>query len=67
MLILTEDVTLAYLRSFAPPIEFVEIMENLLKRTEIPADAPMEEKRKYEDWITTQLRYAERAKGELAG
>ena len=60
-LILTEPMSLGYVRKFLPPEDLVNIMKGLLDRIEVPCYMPESEIQKFEEWLSIQRSYANQA------
>ena len=60
-LILTERLTMEYVRKFLPPKEIIMLMKALVEKIELPAYAPPEQRQEFAKWQRTQSAYAQAA------
>ena len=57
-ILLTQRLSLEYVRKFVPPEDIVKIMKELLDRINIPCYIPESELQKLDDWLCMQHSYA---------
>jgi hypothetical protein len=57
-ILLTQRLSLDYVRKFVPPEDIVKIMKELLDRIDIPCYIPESELQKLDDWLCMQHSYA---------
>jgi len=57
-LILTQLMSLEYVRKFLPNLDLVYLVSSLIDRIELPAYMPPSERTKFAAWVTEQKRYA---------
>ena len=60
-ILLTQRLSLEYVRKFVPPEDIVNIMKDLLDRIDIPCYIPESELQKLDDWLYMQHSYAQQA------
>jgi hypothetical protein len=60
-LILTEQMTLEYVRKFLPPEDLIAVVIELVKRVTIPSYITAKELKKFNTWRDMQQRYANQA------
>jgi len=60
-LIMTEQMTIDYVRKFLPPEDLIAIVLELLKRISIPSYITAKELTKFRKWEATQHKYANEA------
>ena len=60
-LILTERLTLEYVRKFLPPKEIILVMKSLIEKIVLPSYAPAEQRQQFAEWQSKQRLYAQAA------
>jgi hypothetical protein len=57
-LIFTQELTLEYIRKFLPPENIICTVKALLDRIEVPPYMSPLQRKKFQEWRTTQRKYA---------
>lgn len=60
-LVLTEQMTMEYVRKFLPPEDLINVVIRLIERINVPSYITKKELAKFNAWLATQKRYARQA------
>jgi hypothetical protein len=60
-LILTEDLTMEYIRNFLPPKAIIDVTKTMLGKIDVPKYIPIDERVKFEIWLEQQIAYSNEA------